>query len=451
MTSQSDTIAAIATPPGRGGVGVIRISGQKAYTVGAAIGKKKLIPRYATYTHFYSTDNKIIDSGLILYFKAPHSFTGEDVVEIQAHGGPVILDILLKTILTHDDAIRMARPGEFSERAFLNNKIDLAQAEAIADLINAQSQAAALSATRSLQGEFSKKIYALVEDIIHLRMFVEAAIDFPEEEIDFLQDTRIEKLLEKILLQFNQILVVAKQGTLLTDGISIAIAGKPNAGKSSLLNALCQEERAIVTDIPGTTRDVIKAHILCDGLPVHILDTAGLRDSKDSIEQEGIKRARLAIKQADCILIVVDMNDIEHALPILKELPENKDKIVIFNKIDKQKAQAKIEYQDAIGDEVVFLSAKEKVGIDLLIRKIKQKVGFSDSNQSNLSARRRHLDAIEKAQGAVYNARQQLIEKSGELVAEELKMAGEYLGTITGKFTSDDLLGEIFSNFCIGK
>lgn len=452
--AQLETIVAQATPSGRGGVGIIRISGPKACAIAQTVLNQIPKPRHATFSHFLDTRNLPIDQGIALYFPAPHSFTGEDVLELQGHGGPVVLDNLLQRILAA--GARLARPGEFSERAFLNNKMDLAQAEAVADLIDAASTQAARSAMRSLQGEFSRAIYQLVEGLIHLRMYVEAAIDFPEEEIDFLSDGKVTTELQIILQQLQQIRKNAQCGVLLRDGMTVVIAGKPNVGKSSLLNCLSGRETAIVTEIAGTTRDILREQILIDGMPLHIIDTAGLRDSDDKVEQEGIRRAHSEIATADCVLWVTDEKNIsaEHAKHVIAEssLPDAVlDKIVfIKNKIDLLQENPTIEKCSAY--TVIALSAKTQSGIDLLRQHLKACVGFNDTGENNFIARRRHLDALEKAQLHIDQGQEQLLlYRAGELLAEELRQAQLALSEITGEFRADDLLGKIFSSFCIGK
>lgn len=441
----SDTIAAIATPSGQGGVGIIRLSGPISVEIARKISGLCPAPRYVHYGDFKDKNQSIIDSGLTLYFKKPFSFTGEDVVEFHAHGGPVVLDILLKEILQH--GARPARAGEFTERAFLNDKIDLTQAEAIADLIAADSEQAARAATRSLQGEFSAIIFQLVEDLIKLRVYVESALDFPEEEIDFLADDAIATKLELVKQKLLGVKKSAQQGRLLKEGMTVVIAGKPNAGKSSLLNQLAGQDSAIVTDVPGTTRDILREHIQIDGLPLHIIDTAGLRDSDDIVEQEGVKRARQMIENADRILFVVDINDDDKT--ILASLPKDVGVTTIYNKIDTENRKPEIieQLQTAI-----YLSAKTGEGMELLKQHLKNCMGYHQKSEGQFIARRRHLDAIDTAEEHLNIADKNLHElKAGELLAEELRLAQEALSSITGEFSSDDLLGRIFSDFCIGK
>ena len=452
---KSDTIVAQATPPGRGGVGILRISGPKAQEVAQAVLGKLPRPRYAEYLPFLANDGSTLDEGIALFFPNPHSFTGEDVLELQGHGGPVILDLLLKRVLEIAN-VRIAKPGEFSERAFLNDKLDLAQAEAIADLIDASSEQAAKSAISSLQGVFSKKVNALVESLIHLRIFTEAAIDFPEEEIDFLSDGKIEAELNQVIERLNEVRQEAKQGTLLREGMKVVIAGRPNAGKSSLLNALAGRDAAIVTNIAGTTRDVLREHIHIDGMPLHIIDTAGLREASDEVERIGIERAWQEIEQADRVLFMVDSTTTIETNPeklwpeFIERLPKNIPVTVIRNKADL--TGEALGYSEEEGYALIQLSARTGEGVTLLREHLKQAMGFSSSTEGGFLARRRHLQALEKASEHLTNGQYQLLTfHAGELLAEELRLAQEALSEITGQFTSDDLLGRIFSSFCIGK
>jgi len=441
----NDTIAAIATPSGQGGVGIIRVSGSRAPQLAEIISGVCPAPRYAHYGKFIDAGKTIIDSGLTLYFKKPFSFTGEDVVEFHAHGGPVVLDLLLKEILQY--GVRPAQAGEFSERAFLNDKIDLAQAEAIADLIAADSEQAARAATRSMQGVFSAIIHQLVEELIRLRIYVESTLDFPEEEIDFLADDAIANKLDAVKQKLSEVKKSAQQGRLLKEGMNVVIAGKPNAGKSSLLNQLAGQESAIVTEIPGTTRDVLREHIQIDGLPLHIIDTAGLRDSDDVVEQEGVKRARQMIEKADRILFVVDIKDKDKT--VLDSLPDNIGTTTIFNKIDTQDHLPEIIENK---NTSIYLSAKTGDGMNLLKQHLQNCMGYQQKIEGQFIARRRHLDAIDEAGKHLKFADKNLHQlKAGELLAEELILAQETLSSITGEFSSDDLLGRIFSDFCIGK
>lgn len=450
-----ETIVAQATAPGRGGIGILRVSGPLATKVAQAILGKCPKPRMADYLPFKDADGTILDQGIALYFKSPNSFTGEDVLELQGHGGQVVLDLLLKRIL-QIDGIRLARPGEFSEQAFLNDKLDLAQAEAIADLIDATSEQAVRSALKSLQGEFSKKVNELVDSVIYLRTYVEASIDFPDEEIDFLADGKIETNLRGIINQLENLRSEAKQGSILREGMKVVIAGRPNAGKSSLLNALAGREAAIVTDIAGTTRDVLREHIHIDGMPLHIIDTAGLRDATDEVERIGISRAWTEIEQADRIILMLDSSDPESAdlskvrSEFLAKLPSTLPVTIVRNKIDLNGEQASESEQG--GYQIISLSAQTHDGVKLLREHLKQAMGFQTGIEGGFLARRRHLDALEKAAEHLQIGLVQLTEfHAGELLAEELRLVQSYLSEITGQFTSDDLLGNIFSSFCIGK
>ncbi len=464
MTSlvHQDSIAAIATAPGRGGVGIIRISGSKALSVAQAILGYEPKPRYAHYGPFKASDGTVLDEGIALYFPNPHSFTGEDVVEFQGHGGPVVLDILLKEIVAL--GCRLARPGEFSERAFLNDKLDLAQAEAIADLIDSSSEQAARCALRSLQGEFSKRIQQLLDRLIHIRIYVEAAMDFPEEEIDFLSDGKVSAMLEEVDTELKGVLQEANQGALLREGMNVVIAGRPNAGKSSLLNALAGLERAIVTDIAGTTRDILKEHIHIDGMPLHIIDTAGLRDAPDEVERIGIQRAWEEIKQADRVLLMIDSTSDEtdpkallHALYDEQGLSTEAEALLNSGRMTviRNKADLSTESIGLNSDTqfpTISLSAKHNQGVDVLRQHLKEVMGFDAGNEGGFLARRRHIDALNRAQDALDNGRIQLEGMgAGELLAEDLRMAQHALNEITGEFTADDLLGKIFGSFCIGK
>ncbi|MFW0928665.1 tRNA uridine-5-carboxymethylaminomethyl(34) synthesis GTPase MnmE [Providencia sp. VP23HZSY-1] len=451
----NDTIVAQATPPGRGGVGILRISGPKAALVAETVLGKLPKPRYADYLPFRDVEGSVLDQGIALYFPGPNSFTGEDVLELQGHGGPVILDLLLRRILTID-GIRIANPGEFSERAFLNDKLDLAQAEAIADLIDASSEQAARSAMNSLQGAFSSHIHQLVEALTHLRIYVEAAIDFPDEEIDFLSDGKIEAKLNEVVADLEQVRSQARQGSLLREGMKVVIAGRPNAGKSSLLNALAGREAAIVTDIAGTTRDVLREHIHIDGMPLHIIDTAGLREASDEVERIGIERAWKEIEQADHVLFMVDSTTTDATEPqeiwpeFMARLPDELPVTVIRNKADM--TGEPVEFIDNTRYPLIRLSAREENGIDLLRDHLKEAVGFNSNTEGGFLARSRHLQALNAAAVHIEQGYDQLVNaRSGELLAEELRLAQLELSEITGEFTSDDLLGRIFSSFCIGK
>lgn len=450
-----ETIAAQATAPGRGGVGIIRVSGSLAREVANKVLGKCPKTRVAEYLPFKNLKGDELDQGIALFFEGPNSFTGEDVLELQGHGGPVLLDMILKEIC-QISKVRIAKPGEFSERAFLNDKMDLTQAEAIADLINANSEQAAQSALHSLQGQFSKHINKLVEQVIHLRMYVEAAIDFPEEEIDFLSDGKVSGDLNAIITQLNEVTSQAKQGSIMREGMRVVIAGRPNAGKSSLLNALAGRDAAIVTDIAGTTRDVLREHIHIDGMPLHIIDTAGLRESPDIVEQIGIERAWDEIKQADRVLFMLDATDTDETDPhqiwpeFIDKLPEKMEITVIRNKVDLSKEQ--VGSQEINNQTVINLSAKNNAGIDLVKDHLKQIMGYKGSTEGGFMARRRHLEALSHAAEHLEIGQTQLeMHIAGELLAEELRLTQQYLNEITGEFTSDDLLGQIFSSFCIGK
>jgi len=453
--STSDTIVAQATPPGRGGVGILRVSGRAASQIAQEILGKLPKPRYADYLPFRDVDGSTLDQGIALWFPGPNSFTGEDVLELQGHGGPVILDLLLKRIISLD-GVRIARPGEFSERAFLNDKLDLAQAEAIADLIDASSEQAARSAVNSLQGAFSNRVHHLVEALTHLRIFVEAAIDFPDEEIDFLSDGKIEAQLNTVIGDLDAVRAEARQGSLLREGMKVVIAGRPNAGKSSLLNALAGREAAIVTDIAGTTRDVLREHIHLDGMPLHIIDTAGLREASDEVERIGIERAWNEIEQADLVLFMVDGTTTDATEPaqiwpeFMARLPETLPIVVVRNKADI--TGEKLGMSEVNGHSLIRLSARTGDGVDLLREHLKQVMGFNHNMEGGFLARRRHLQALELAADHLIRGKDQLLgARAGELLAEELRMSQQALSEITGEFTSDDLLGRIFSSFCIGK
>jgi tRNA modification GTPase len=455
-------IAAIATAPGRGAVGIVRISGATVAPVIEALCRRQLKPREATYLPFRAADGSVIDQGLALHFPAPHSFTGEDVLELQAHGGPVVLQLLLARCLEAGAAIgmRVAQPGEFTERAFLNDKIDLAQAEAIADLIDASTEAAARSATRSLAGEFSVEVHALRDALIHLRMLVEATLDFPEEEIDFLQQADAQGQLQRLRQALAHVMQRARQGALLREGIKVVIAGQPNAGKSSLLNALAGAELAIVTPVAGTTRDVVSQTIQIEGVPLHVIDTAGLRDSQDTVERIGIERAWSQIERADAVLFLHDLTradaadyragDDAVATALQLRLPRAVRVIDVWNKLDAAPTDA----APQVGDhESILLSAKTGVGLDLLRRKLLDVAGWQSAPEGVYMARERHVQALRSvdthlAQATVMLSRQA---QALDLLAEELRLAQSALSDITGEFSSDDLLGVIFSSFCIGK
>lgn len=461
--SDSDTICAIATPPGRSGVGIIRLSGPLCLSLANRLLGFTPKPRHAHYCSFVDLSGNLIDQGIAIFFPGPHSFTGEDVLELQGHGGMWLLDSILKTAV--EAGARLARPGEFSERAFMNNKLDLTQAEAIADLINASSAEAARSALRTLQGDFSRLIDGLAESIVGLRVYLEAAIDFTDEEIDFLSEGRIAERLQDILQQLAAVVEQARQGALIRDGMAVVIAGKPNAGKSSLLNALAGKDSAIVTDIAGTTRDVLSEHIHIDGMPLRITDTAGLRDSDDVVEQEGIRRALLAIEQADRVLLMIDASQeqVDNSnlsdylntpfFAPLREAMERSSLTLIQNKIDLADQQPQlISAAQTDAATVIRLSARQQQGIDLLRQHLKDCMGYQSEGEGSFIARRRHLDALERARDCLQQAAWQLNNHgAAELVAEDLRHAHRHLGEITGEFTTDELLGRIFSSFCVGK
>lgn len=448
-TASGDTIAAIATPPGRGGVGIVRISGPRVASIAKAVLGRLPPPRHASFARFRDDAGQPIDEGLALYFAAPASFTGEDVLELHGHGGPVVMDMLLSRVV--DLGARLAQPGEFSRRAFLNDKLDLAQAEAVADLIDSQTRAAARAAVRSLEGEFSARVHTLVEAITRLRLHVEAAIDFPEEEIDFLADHRIAAGLNELLQRVAALRAAAGTGQLLRDGMTLVIAGLPNAGKSSLMNALTGRDTAIVTPIAGTTRDLLRAQIEIDGLPLQLIDTAGLVDSHDPVEQEGVRRARQQIAGADHALWVYDgAHDPQAAGLAGADLPADLPVTRVRNKADLCGVPPGL--SDRAGVAELSLSAKTGAGVDLLRAYLKGLVSYSGAAEGDFSARRRHVDAIARAHAALQAGELALhAGRAGELLAEDLRVAQLALGEITGEFTADDLLGEIFASFCIGK
>ena len=447
---QTDTIVAIATAPGRGGIGIVRVSGRDCRHIAEGLLGRVPAPRIAELHPFRDADGEPIDEGIALYFPGPASFTGEDVLELQGHGGPVVMDLLLGRVL--ELGARAAEPGEFTQRAFLNEKLDLAQAEAVADLIDSGSTQAARAALRSLQGEFSSQVHDLSESVLELRMWVEAAIDFPEEEVDFLGDRALGARMESIRARFAEIAETARQGRLLRDGLTIVIAGRPNAGKSSLLNRLAGYDAAIVTPVPGTTRDVLRERIEIDGLPLHVLDTAGLRESPDEVEVEGIRRAHREIERADRVLFVVDAADAQAVAAIdadLAALPTAAPRTVVLNKVDRIDGTARLEGGDT---PRLWLSASTGAGLELLRQHLKDCAGFHPAGTGALSARARHLDALRRARAHVEEAHRLLTQRhAGELVAQELTDAQRALGEITGEVTSEDLLGRIFGSFCIGK
>ncbi len=450
--ADSDTIAAIATPPGRGGIAIVRISGSEAHSIGAAICGQLDLARKATLRPFHGTD-VVLDHGLVIRFDAPHSLTGEDVVELQGHGGPIVAAMVLERCLSL--GARAARPGEFSERAYLNDKLDLAQAEAIADMINSATREAAQAAARSLSGEFSHAVHNLVERLTELRMYVEAAIDFPEEEIDFLADDALHARIDALTSDFDALMQRARQGQLLNDGFQVVLRGAPNAGKSSLLNALAGSDTAIVTPVAGTTRDILKESISLDGVPMTLLDTAGVRETDDVIEQEGVRRADGALSAADLAIVMIDSADHrspsalhaayeEAAAAIPKDLPT----LAVANKIDALAAAER----PSLPADWIAISALKGHGLDELRKRLLAMCGFGDATEGSFSARERHLESLRRARTNFDQGCQVLREqRAGELFAEELRAAQQELAEITGEFSSDDLLGRIFGEFCIGK
>ncbi|MDO7578328.1 MAG: tRNA uridine-5-carboxymethylaminomethyl(34) synthesis GTPase MnmE [SAR86 cluster bacterium] len=444
---KSDTICALATAYGQSGIGVIRVTGPLSKSISKKILHQDLQPRYAYYGSFFDNDNNLIDKGVAIAFPGPNSYTGEDVVEFQGHGGVSVIRKLLETIISLD--VRVAEPGEFTKRAFLNGKMDLVQAEAVQDLIQSSSEESALSAVRSLTGEFSEKINQILSELISLRVFVEATIDFSDEEIDFLESHEVSSKLHSLKVTLLNILESANQGAILRDGIHVAIAGKPNAGKSSLLNSLTKQPSAIVTDVAGTTRDVLKETIQIDGMPIHIIDTAGLHNSDNIIEQEGIRRAHTEINNADVVLLVYDASDKSVDLSILPESVKDKPKIVIKNKIDLTGSKTGI--QNIQNNPEISISAKNGDGINIVRKALADFAGLNSNTEGVFLARKRHIIAINETLSFINSAISQLDGGASELVAEDLRQAGMHLGQITGEFSSDDLLGQIFSSFCIGK
>lgn len=457
LVNETETIAAIATGPGAGGVGIIRLSGPQAFAVAQAVTGTSATPRQAHYVSMRNQQGETLDQGLLVQFPGPHSFTGEDVAEFHCHGGPVLLRIILRECL-HLGA-KQAAPGEFSQRAFLNNKIDLVQAEAIADLISSSTEAAARSASRSLSGAFSKQVNDLLDQLIRLRVFIEAAIDFPEEEIDFIAESDVLERLENLASAIGTLLSSAQRGRTLRDGLKLVIAGAPNAGKSSLLNQLAEQDSAIVTDVPGTTRDVLREHIQIDGLPLHIVDTAGLRTSTDAIEQEGIRRARAEILSADHILLVVDHSTVSKDATPASVIARHADDLaqadavtIIYNKCDLTETAPTLQKTAKVTE--VFLSAKNGEGIALLREHLLHTagLGMATAEASDFSARERHVMALRECEAHLQQGLTQLkVHGAAELIAEDLRYAQDSLSSITGSFSSDDLLGEIFGSFCIGK
>lgn len=448
MSTATDTIVAIATPAGAGGIGVLRVSGPQVPHITRALAGEVPQPRRARLAALKDEHGALIDRALLLYFAAPHSFTGEHVLEIHAHGAPVVLDALRRRVCAL--GARPARAGEFSERAFLNGKLDLAQAEAIADLIASRSEAQARAALRSLQGEFSSRVHSLLRALVELRAHVEAAIDFPEEEIDFLADPALSARLAGLRNQVSDLLAAARRGVRLTDGLHVAIVGRPNTGKSSLLNALASDERAIVADMPGTTRDVLREEVRIDDITLTLADTAGLREATDTIESEGIRRARAELARADVALLVTEAQHLQSDLMLMDDASPAAVRLVVINKIDLDHAQPLRDTREGV--ECIALSAKTGAGLDLLRATLKKHAGAGDAEHGTFSARARHVLALEQAQLHADAAERVLREtRAGELAAEELRQAQHHLGEITGEFTSEDLLGAIFSTFCIGK
>lgn len=442
---RGDVIAAIATAPGRGGIGVVRVSGRNLQSFAYSLSGAEPVPRRARFTRFLAADRSVLDEGLLLYFPAPSSFTGEDVLELQGHGGPVVMRMLLARCL--EVGARLAEPGEFSQRAFLNGRMDLAQAEAVADLIEASTEQAARSAVRSLGGEFSRRIGLLRDELIDLRMLVEATLDFPEEEIDFLERARAFQRLDAIDTHLAEVLRTARQGALLRDGLRVVLAGRPNVGKSSLLNALAGDERAIVTDIAGTTRDVLRETIQIEGVPLHIIDTAGLRDTDDPVERIGVERSWREIANADVVVVLTDDESSMDTVAVDARVPATVPRLRVVNKIDLHGSSARCE-EDA-GGARVWLSARSGEGMDLFRAQLLRIAGWQESGEDVFIARERHLAALRLAAGHVMAARG--LAAALDLFAEELRLAHDALGEITGEFTPDDLLGVIFSRFCIGK
>ena len=449
--TRSDTIVAAATPPGRGGIGIVRLSGPQVPQIAAALLGELPRARHATLARFLGADGAALDVGMALFFPAPHSYTGEHVLELQGHGGDLVLESLIARALAL--GARRALPGEFTQRAFLNDKLDLAQAEAVADLIDAGSQAAARAAMRSLEGEFSLMVRTLTESLIALRTHVEAALDFPDEDIDFLADRELAERFQAVRDHFAAVLESAHQGRLLREGMTVVIAGRPNAGKSSLLNRLAGYEAAIVTPLPGTTRDIVRERIAIDGMPLHVLDTAGLREAADLVEEEGIRRAQAAMARADRVLFVVDAVADPQAAALAAErarLPAQVPVTLIYNKCDQLAA---LPVADTLsGPPVILLSALTGAGIESLRAHLKTVMGFQSVDAGTVSARGRHLEALSRARACTEEAARQLrAARAGELVAEELRTAQQALAEVTGEFTSEDLLGRIFAGFCIGK
>lgn len=448
MNERADTIAAVASASGAGGVGVLRVSGPQAAALARTLLGRDPTPRHAHYAAFRDRNAGVLDRGLLLWFPAPHSYTGEDVLELQAHGSPVVLRLLLERLI--ELGARPARPGEFSERAFLNGKLDLAQAEAVADLVASGSEAAARAAQRSLDGVFSDRVHALTAAVIRVRVWIEAAIDFPEEEIDFLAAPELTANLDAVRTQLAELLAAARRGVRLADGLHVVIVGRPNVGKSSLLNALAQSERAIVTEVAGTTRDVLRETIDLDGIALTLVDTAGLREARDIVEREGIRRARAELDRADLALLVTDDEHATSDLALLADLPANAARVIVHNKIDLADGRPRTDMRE--GTAHTWLSARNHAGLDLLIAELKRHAGHGEQAEGAFTARARHVAALDLAKHHLDLAVDALgVHRAGELAAEELRWMQQNLGEITGEFSSEDLLGSIFSSFCIGK
>lgn len=442
--STADTIAAVATAPGRGGVGIVRVSGPLAPKIAQAMTGRELPSRSAIYSGFRDLDGAVLDRGIAIRFEGPHSFTGEDVLELQGHGGPVVLDMLLERVLSL--GARRAGPGEFTQRAFVNGKIDLAQAEAVLDLVNSATRQAARGALRSLAGEFSNHVHAIAQQVLELRVFCEGAIDFPEEEIDFLSESDVGARLDSALKRLSALRVQARQGALLQDGLNVVIAGAPNVGKSSLLNRLSGEDRAIVTNVPGTTRDTLNADFDLDGMPVRVVDTAGLRTTTDTVEAEGVSRAHRAVATADVVLWVVDDRDASRGSAGEKARTDAAATSIIA----RNKADLSGRPTGRLAPGVVRMCALSGEGVDALAAEIKHAAGYR-AGEGVFTARARHLEALAAADDALAAASERLANNQGELVAEDLREAHDHLGAIVGRVSADDLLGEIFASFCIGK
>ncbi len=449
MAQPTDTIAAVATASGAGAIGIVRVSGPEARAIGEALTGRRLRPRTIRLCALRDADDRILDQALVLMFAGPHSATGEDVLELHAHGSPIVLNLLLARVL--ELGARAARPGEFSERAFLNGKLDLVQAEAVADLIASDSAAAARAASRSLEGDFSREVRKLLDALVQLRAWLEAALDFPEEEIDFLSAPQLSTDLAALQAQLAELLAAARRGVMLRDGLHVVIVGRPNTGKSSLLNALAQSERAIVTAIPGTTRDVLREGINIDGIVLTLVDTAGLRESGDLVEREGMRRARAELARADVAILVTCSTQAETDATLLDDCAKGAARLIVHNKIDLSGESARLER--GAGNEInMYISAQRGDGLAELRNELARLGGRGEGAQGAFSARARHVDALERVAGQLRAADTALrLDHAGELAAEELRQAQRALGEITGDYTTDDLLGAIFSTFCIGK